>query len=42
MYEYGTLKPGKVTLRRGSGKRENKGGDEPNQGIIYVYMEMSQ
>jgi hypothetical protein len=28
MYEYGTLKPAKVILRRG--KRENNGGDEPN------------
>jgi hypothetical protein len=40
MYEYGTLKPAKVILRRG--KRENNGGDEPNWGTFYAYMEMSQ
>jgi hypothetical protein len=31
LYERGALKPVKVILRRGSGKRENNGGDEPNQ-----------
>jgi hypothetical protein len=31
MYEYGTLKPFEVILRRGREKRENNGGDEPNQ-----------
>jgi hypothetical protein len=25
-YEYGTLKPAEVTIRRGEGKRENNGG----------------
>jgi hypothetical protein len=30
MYEYGTLKPVKVILRRGRGKKN--GGDEPNWG----------
>jgi hypothetical protein len=34
-YEYGTLKPAKVILRRGWGKRESNGGDEPNWGILY-------
>jgi hypothetical protein len=29
MYEYVTLKPIEVILRRGRGKRENNGGDEP-------------
>jgi hypothetical protein len=42
MYEYRTLKPVEVILRRGWEKRENNGGDEPNCGTIYVYMEMSQ
>jgi hypothetical protein len=42
MYEYGTLKPDKVILRRWRGKRENNEGDEPNQGTLYAYMEMSQ
>jgi hypothetical protein len=37
-----TLKPIKVILRRGRGKRENNGGDEPNWGTLYIYMEMSQ
>jgi hypothetical protein len=42
MYEYGTLNPVEVILRRGRCKRESNGGDEPNWGTIYVYMEMSQ
>jgi hypothetical protein len=42
MYEYGTLKPDKVILRRGRRKMENKGGDEPNLGTLYTYIEMSQ
>jgi hypothetical protein len=29
MYEYGTLKPDEVNLRKVTGKRKN-GGDEPN------------
>jgi hypothetical protein len=42
MYEYGTLKSVEVILRRGWGRgRENNGGDEPNWGILYAYMEMS-
>jgi hypothetical protein len=42
MYEYGTLKPVKVILRKRKGKRENNGLDEPNWSTINVYMEMSQ
>jgi hypothetical protein len=34
MFEYGTLKPVKVILRRGRKKRENNGEDEPNQDIL--------
>jgi hypothetical protein len=41
MCKYGTLKPVEVTLRRRRGKRENNGGNEPNWGILYAYMEMS-
>jgi hypothetical protein len=29
-YEYGTLKPVKVTLRKGRKKKENNGRDKPN------------
>jgi hypothetical protein len=29
-YQYGTLKSDEVNLRRGWGRRENNGGDEPN------------
>jgi hypothetical protein len=36
------LKPAEVILRSGRGKRENKGGDEPNWGMLYAYMKMSQ
>jgi hypothetical protein len=42
MYEYGTLKPVKVILRRSMGKKENRGRDEPNWGTLYTYMKMSQ
>jgi hypothetical protein len=42
MYEYGTLKPVDVTLRRGWGRRENNGGNEPNWSTLYAYMEMSR
>jgi hypothetical protein len=42
MYEYGTLKPAGINLRRGVGRREKNRKDEPNRGIIYVYMEMLQ
>jgi hypothetical protein len=38
----GTLKPVKIILRRGRGKRENNGGGEPNQGALYARMEMTQ
>jgi hypothetical protein len=38
--EHGTLKY--VILRRGRGRRENNGGDEPNWGSMYVYIEMSE
>jgi hypothetical protein len=41
IYEYGTMKPDEVNLRRGTGNRKNKGGDEPNGGTLYPYMEMS-
>jgi hypothetical protein len=37
IYEYGALKPIKVTLRRGRGKREWNGGNEPN-GIQYMHI----
>jgi hypothetical protein len=40
MYEYVTLKTVKIILR--SGERENKEEEEPNQGTLYAYMEMSQ
>jgi hypothetical protein len=40
MLEYGTLQLIKVILRRGIGKRENSGGDEPNWITLYAYMEM--
>jgi hypothetical protein len=42
IYEYGTLKPAEVILRRGRKKRKNNGENEPSQDILYVYMEMSQ
>jgi hypothetical protein len=32
--EYGTSKPVKATFRRRRGKRENRGGDEPDQDIF--------
>jgi hypothetical protein len=41
MYEYGTLNPVEVILRRGRRKRENNGGDEPNWSTLYACMEMS-
>jgi hypothetical protein len=41
VYEYGTLKPVKVILKRGREKRENNGGEEPNRGTLSTYMEMS-
>jgi hypothetical protein len=31
-YEYGTLKPVDVTIRKGQGRKENNGEDEPIQG----------
>jgi hypothetical protein len=40
MYEYGTLKPIEVILRRGRGNRENNGGDESNWGILYSHREL--
>jgi hypothetical protein len=42
MCEYGSLKPVEGILRRGRGKRENTGEDEPNWGTLYTYMGMSQ
>jgi hypothetical protein len=42
MYEYETLKPVKVILRRGRRNRENNGRNEPNLSTLYAYMEMSQ
>jgi hypothetical protein len=41
MYAHKTLKPVEVILRREVKKRENVGNNEPNQGIIKVYMEIS-
>jgi hypothetical protein len=41
VYEYETLKPGEVILRRGRGKRENSGGDEPNRGTIFGNVTMN-
>jgi hypothetical protein len=40
--EYGTLKSVEVILRRERGKGESNGENEPNQGILYTYMEMPQ
>jgi hypothetical protein len=42
MYECGTLNPIEAILRREKEKRENNKGDEPNQGALYTYMEMSE
>jgi hypothetical protein len=42
MYEYGTLKPVKIILRKGRKKRENNGGNKQNWGTLSTYMEMSQ
>jgi hypothetical protein len=42
MHEYGTLKPVEVILRRGKEEEEDNGGDDPNWGMLYAYMEMSQ
>jgi hypothetical protein len=39
MYECETLKP--VILRRERGKRENSGGDEPNQDTLCTNIQMS-
>jgi hypothetical protein len=39
LYKYGTLKPVEVILRRW--KRKNNREDEPNWGILYAYVEMS-
>jgi hypothetical protein len=41
IYEYGTMKPDEVNLRRGTGNRKNKGRVEPNWGTLYTNMEMS-
>jgi hypothetical protein len=38
IYEYGTLRPVEVTLRRGMGWRENNGRDELNQvRCLHIY-----
>jgi hypothetical protein len=42
MYEQGTLKPVEAILRRGRGKRENNGGNEPNWCTLYIYMEITK
>jgi hypothetical protein len=42
MYEYGTLKPVEVILRKRRGKQAVSRGDEPKQGTLYIYMEMLQ
>jgi hypothetical protein len=36
------MKPVEVIFRRGRRKKENNGGNEPNQSTLYAYMEMSQ
>jgi hypothetical protein len=41
MYEYGTLKPVEVILRRGWGKNKNNEGDKPNLRTLYACMETS-
>jgi hypothetical protein len=41
-YDYGTLKPVKDLKEKELEKREKKGGEEPNWGTIYLYLEMSQ
>jgi hypothetical protein len=41
MYEYGTLTY-QTILTRGKWKKKKNGGDEPNQGILYACMEISQ
>jgi hypothetical protein len=38
MYDYGTLKPVKVILRRGREKRGTSGGDEANRDTLHEYM----
>jgi hypothetical protein len=38
MYEYVTVKPVEVILRRGKGRKM----EGMNQGTLYTYMEMSQ
>jgi hypothetical protein len=37
MYEYGTLKPAEVILKRERRKRKNNGDDEPN-GVYCMYI----
>jgi hypothetical protein len=41
IFEYGTLKPVETILRKGRREREDKGGNEPIQGISYACMEIS-
>jgi hypothetical protein len=42
IYEYGTLKPVKVILRKVRGKRENNEEDELSHDPLYALMEVSQ
>jgi hypothetical protein len=37
MYEYGTLISVAAILRKGRGKRENNGGDEPYMHCIHIW-----
>jgi hypothetical protein len=39
MYEYGTLKPVEIILRKG---KENNGEDDPNWDSLYTCIEISQ
>jgi hypothetical protein len=42
IYEYVTLKPTEAILRREREKRVKNGHNEPKQGTLYAYVEMSQ
>jgi hypothetical protein len=42
MFEYGTLIPVEVIFIRRRGTRENNEGNEPNLGVLYAYIKMSQ
>jgi hypothetical protein len=40
--EYRIFKPVEITIRRNKGRKEKNRGNELNQVIIHIYMEMSQ